>query len=198
MVVLVPVDWSHVRAPHVRKFTCHISSWQVSFDDTCLNSSFDDTYRVTHLTCVIECLSVTHVDTSQVFFTDSWRESFDDTFGVTHLTRIIECLSITHVNSLHVSFEWHVSIPHVCLSNHPLLSSDNHMSLEIIVDLPFGFPIHNIISLSITCHKLHLWQAHVTKTCVTHVLDNRLARDIVVTRQSTGTNRPSALINSVT
>jgi len=174
IVVLVPVDWSHVRPTHVRKFTRHISSWQVSFDDTCSHSSFDDTYRVTHLTCVIECLSVTHVNTSHVSFTDSWHELFDDTFGVTHLTRVIECLSITHVNSLHVSFKWHVSIPHVCLSNHILLSSDNHM------------------------YKLHLWQAHVTKTCVTHVLDNRLARDVVVPRQSTGTNRPSAVINSVT
>jgi len=121
----------------------------------------------------------------------------------------------------HVSssvFRWRMSIPHKCLlqiaeMSHSMTQLEWHTSSVFQSHMSIAYMCHSndtcrcltcvfrstfYCPVTITCHKLHLWQAHVTKTCVTHVLDNRLARDIVVTRQSTGTNRPSAVIYSVT
>jgi len=135
--------------------------------------------------------------------------------------------SMTHIewDTWHVSsivFRWHMSMPHTCLSQIADMSDSmthlewrtwhasssvfqSHTSIAYMYHsndtcryLTCVFRITFYCPVTITCHKLHLWQAYVTKTCMTHVLDNRLARDIVVTRQSTGTNRPSAVINSVT
>ena len=114
------------------------------------HESFDDTYGVTHFTCVfmrqscryfrcnfrwhmLTCVNWWHMLTC-VFRVRSHTCEIADmshsmtTHGATHLTYVIECYSVTHADSLQVSFEGHVSIPRMCLSNPILLSSGKHMS----------------------------------------------------------------------
>ena len=101
--------------------------------------------------------------------------------------------SMTHIDWHTWHIEWHtwhasssvfqsrMSIAYMCLSN------DTCRYLTCV----FRKTFYCLVAMA--CHKSHVSQSHVTITCATHVLslDNRLSRDVLVTQQSIGTNRPS-------